>query len=148
MPRRREKRTDTENSDSFDEKNPKDKIAYFGTVRLNRTLAPDQMEGDDSSKYSILAWSNTLQAQRMLPWPERKELFQRALTSLPYSYKVWHMYLSEFVDYCSERSLYSKEWQELNSKFDEALNYLPKMPRIWLMYAEALEKQKMVSKAR
>ena len=84
----------------------------------------------------------------MLPWPERKELFKRALTSLPYSYKIWHMYLSEFVDYCSERSLYSKEWQELNSKFDEALSYLPKMPRIWLMYAEALEKQKMVSKAR
>jgi len=31
-------------------------------------LAPDRIEGDDSSKYSILAWSNTLQAQRLLPW--------------------------------------------------------------------------------
>jgi hypothetical protein len=43
MPRRREKRTDTEHSDSFEEKEPRDKITYFGTVRLNRALAPDQI---------------------------------------------------------------------------------------------------------
>jgi hypothetical protein len=69
MPRRREKRDDTSNSDSYEDEQRKDKITYFGTVRLNRALAPDQIAGDDSSKYSILAWSNTLQAQRMLPWP-------------------------------------------------------------------------------
>ena len=45
------------------------------------------------------------------------------------------MYLEQFIDYCSERSIKSKEWDELNQKFDEALSYLPKMPRIWLMYA-------------
>jgi hypothetical protein len=65
-----------------------------------------------------LAWSNTLQAQRLLPWNERKELFKRALSFLPYSYKIWHMFLSEFIDYCSTRSLQSKEWSELNREFD------------------------------
>lgn len=148
MPRRREKRTDTENSDDFEEEHKKDKIVHFGTVRFNRMLAPDQIEGDDSSRFSILAWSNTLQAQRLLPWVERKLLFRRALSCLPYSYKIWHMYLEEFVDYCSSRSLQSKEWVELNTTFEEALTKLPKMPRIWLMFAEALEKQELVSRAR
>jgi len=57
-------------------------------------LAPDQIDGDDSSRFSTLAWSNTLQAQRLLPWTERKVLFKRALNCLPYSYKIWQMYLS------------------------------------------------------
>ena len=52
-----------------------DRVMHFGTVQINRMLAPDQVEGDDASKYSILAWSNTLNAQRLLPWVERKELF-------------------------------------------------------------------------
>lgn len=93
MPKRKNKRTDTEQSDSFEEVHPKEKVVHFGTVHFNRMLAPDQIEGDDTSKYSILAWSNTLQAQRLLPWPERRELFKRALRFLPNSYKIWHAYL-------------------------------------------------------
>jgi hypothetical protein len=72
MPRRRDKRTDTENSDSFDEENKLNKVVHFGTVQFNRMLAPDLIEGDDASKYSIRSWSNTLQAQRLLQWNERK----------------------------------------------------------------------------
>ena len=45
-----------------------EKTTHFGTVKFNRMLAPDQIQGDDTSKYSILAWSNTLYAQRLLPW--------------------------------------------------------------------------------
>ena len=148
MPRRKEKRHDTEESDSFDEKHPNEKVVHFGTVRINRMLAPDLVEGDDTSKYSTLAWSNTLQAQRLLPWPERKELFHRALKFLPNSYKIWHIYLEEFIDYCSSRSLLSKEWRQLNAEFEAALEKLPRMPRIWLMYAGALDKQHQVKRTR
>lgn len=121
---------------------------HFGTVRFNRMLAPDQIDGDDSSRFSVLAWSNTLQAQRLLPWPERKELFARAIRCLPYSYKIWQAYLQEFSDHCSTRSLQSKEWAQLNAAFEEALVKLPKMPRLWLMYCEALEKQHAVRRTR
>ncbi len=69
MPRRRDKRTDTENSDDYEENQNMDRVTHFGAVQINRLLAPDQVEGDDASKYSILAWSNTLNAQRLLPWP-------------------------------------------------------------------------------
>ncbi len=68
MPRRRDKRTDTENSDDYEENQNMDRVTHFGAVQINRLLAPDQVEGDDASKYSILAWSNTLNAQRLLPW--------------------------------------------------------------------------------
>lgn len=72
MPRRRDKRTDTENSDEYEEEEFIDRVTHFGPVQFNRLLAPDKIEGDDVSKYSILVWSNTLNAQRLLPWPERK----------------------------------------------------------------------------
>ena len=72
MPRRRDKRTDTENSDSFGEDKNVERVTNFGSVQINRLLAPDQIEGDDASKFSVRVWSNTLQAQRLLPWPERR----------------------------------------------------------------------------
>ena len=75
MQKRRDKRSDTENSDDNEKQMLADRVMHFGTVQINRMLAPDQIEGDDASKYSILAWSNTLNAQRLLPWVERKELF-------------------------------------------------------------------------
>ena len=108
MPRRRDKRSDTENSDDYEDQQLADRVTHFGTVQINRLLAPDQIEGDDASKYSILAWSNTLNAQRLLPWTERKDLFERAVRYLPYSYKIWHMYLREFMEYCSTRLIISK----------------------------------------
>ena len=97
MPRRRDKRTDTENSDSYGEDHHTERVTHFGSVQMNRLLAPDQIEGDDASKYSIKVWTNTLQAQRLLEWPDRKDLFERALKYLPSSYKIWHMYLVEFM---------------------------------------------------
>ena len=49
-----------------------EKVTHFGSVQFNRLMAPDRIEGDDASKYEIRAWSNTLNVQRLLPWPERK----------------------------------------------------------------------------
>lgn len=69
MPRRREKRTDTENSDSFEDEKRRERVVHLGAVRFNRMLAPDQIEGDDTSRFDVLSWANTLQAQRLLPWP-------------------------------------------------------------------------------
>ena len=52
------------------------------------------------------------------------------------------------MEYCSGRSLLSKDYQLLNNTFERALEKLPKMPRIWLMYCENLNKQNMISKTR
>ena len=148
MPRRRDKRTDTENSDEYEERPEMEKVTHFGSVQFNRLLAPDRIEGDDATKYEIRAWSNTLNAQRLLQWPERKELFERALGYLPYSYKIWHMYLTEYMEYCMDRSLFSRDYANLNETFERALAKLPKMPRIWLMYCECLSRQNLVTKTR
>ena len=43
MPRRRDKRTDTENSDDYEDQQFKDTVTHFGTARFNRFLAPDQI---------------------------------------------------------------------------------------------------------
>ena len=43
MPRRRDKRTDTENSDDYEDQNYKDTVTHFGTTQFNRFLAPDQI---------------------------------------------------------------------------------------------------------
>lgn len=72
MPRRREKRDDTSNSDDYEDEFEKPRKVHFGSVQLNRFLPPDLLEGEDATKYSILAWSNVLYAQKLLPWNERK----------------------------------------------------------------------------
>jgi hypothetical protein len=43
MPRRRDKRTDTENSDDYDDRQFRDTVTHYGTAQLNRFLAPDQI---------------------------------------------------------------------------------------------------------
>lgn len=43
MPRRRDKRTDTENSDEYGDDQPVDRVTHFGSVQINRMLAPDQI---------------------------------------------------------------------------------------------------------
>lgn len=51
MPRRRDKRTDTENSDEYGEEQIMEKVTHFGSVQFNRLMAPDRIEGDDATKY-------------------------------------------------------------------------------------------------
>lgn len=43
MPRRRDKRTDTENSDDYEEQQNIDRMTRFGAAQINRLLAPDKM---------------------------------------------------------------------------------------------------------
>lgn len=43
MPRRRDKRTDTENSDDYEDEQLVDRVTHFGAVQINRLLAPDQI---------------------------------------------------------------------------------------------------------
>lgn len=86
------------------------KQTTFGTIQINRYLPPDELPEDDPNKYSIRSWANVLQAQRLLQWPERRDLFERAVRCLPNSFKIWQNYLAEFIDYCSQRSLFSKEY--------------------------------------
>lgn len=43
MPRRVDKRTDTENSDEYDEERNTVRVTHFGSIQINRLLAPDQI---------------------------------------------------------------------------------------------------------
>lgn len=57
-------------------------------------------------------------------------VFERALTSIPFSYKLWKMY----IDWAES---HHHEWPALSSLFERSVRELPRFPRLWLRYAAA-----------
>lgn len=61
---------------------------------------------------------------------------ERAVRAIPYSYKLWHRYLTYRI--AETRSLCSmNEWfQSVRGLFERAVEHLPQMPRLWVSYLE------------
>ncbi|PVV01663.1 hypothetical protein BB560_003908 [Smittium megazygosporum] len=77
-------------------------------------------------------------------------LFERAVQTLPGSYKLWKRYLlfkssmAESLPYISNQAQY----ESVNRLYERSLYFLNKMPRIWINYLEFLMKQPIVSTIR
>ncbi|XP_003745749.1 pre-mRNA-splicing factor SYF1 [Galendromus occidentalis] len=77
-------------------------------------------------------------------------IFERALTQLPGSYKIWHYYLQEIMKQLDEQHLCidHSDFEAVNKTFERALVWMHKMPRIWIMYCEFLHRQRFVTRLR
>lgn len=75
-------------------------------------------------------------------------MFERALATLPRSYKLWHQYLSERIRQCRDICITDSKFADTNAAFDRALVHMNKMPVIWKMYLDFLVQQKLITQTR
>lgn len=81
-------------------------------------------------------------------------IYERAVRSLPGSYKLWRLYLLERVALCERTAgppsgpeaapLYSAT----NSAFERCLVHLSRMPEIWRMNLKFLQQQQLLTRVR
>ncbi|KRX03383.1 hypothetical protein PPERSA_12662 [Pseudocohnilembus persalinus] len=109
---------------------------------------PDELQGDEHSKYTLRAWWSVIQANAFRPFKERKILYERALQFIPQCYKIWYNYLNDIVLHLEKKSIHSKQYQEANLIFERSLKFMNRMPKIWYMYAQFLQKQKLITQVR
>ncbi|OLY80154.1 Pre-mRNA-splicing factor syf1 [Smittium mucronatum] len=77
-------------------------------------------------------------------------IYERALQSLPGSYKLWRSYLN-FRKSQVEKFEYLKitnKYEKVNYVYERAIMFMHKMPRIWLDYLQFLMKQPRVTQTR
>jgi len=72
----------------------------------------------------------------------RASLYQRALTYLPGSYKLWYNFLKEARLYVKQFDLISQPeyYETVNELHERALVYMQAMPQIWLDFAKFVAK--------
>jgi pre-mRNA-splicing factor SYF1 len=78
----------------------------------------------------------------------RNILFERALASLPGSYKLWHAYLKDRVSQVAGRCVADPKLEVVNNTFERALVFMHKMPVIWAEYCAFLTEQRRVTRTR
>lgn len=81
---------------------------------------------------------------------EQSFVLERAVNTLPRSYKLWKLYLDLRVKHLRNRNpaRYHSEYAKVNALFERALVLLNKMPRIWEMYLSFLCQQPLVTATR
>uniref|UniRef100_A0A7S1ESR0 Suppressor of forked domain-containing protein n=1 Tax=Timspurckia oligopyrenoides TaxID=708627 RepID=A0A7S1ESR0_9RHOD len=117
------------------------------------------------NRYDLQSWLDYLEfhaqlvRQNQRGFESRIRLFKRALKALPGSYKLWHLYLTEFTTYYTQtivmnsRDVHqnsdtiqpqndSESYEiKLVSAFEKALETMSRMPVIWKMYISLLLEQ-------
>ncbi len=61
----------------------------------------------------------------------RFAVYERALSYLPRSFKLWHAYLLDRTEHLKQTPIISKKYDLLVETFERALVHMNKMPRIW-----------------
>ncbi|GAB7355079.1 hypothetical protein MBLNU459_g5666t1 [Dothideomycetes sp. NU459] len=81
---------------------------------------------------------------------EQSFVLERAVNTLPRSYKLWKLYLELRVRHLRNRNpaKYHAEYAKVNALFERSLVLLNKMPRIWEMYLSFLCQQPLVTATR
>ncbi|CAN9309237.1 unnamed protein product [Alternaria alternata] len=81
---------------------------------------------------------------------EQAFVLERAVTTLPRSYKLWKLYLELRTKHLSKKNpaKFAAHYVKVNALFERALVLLNKMPRIWEMYLNFLMQQPLVTTTR
>eukprot|EP00736_Rhodelphis_marinus_P012111 Rmarinus@m.28163 len=79
---------------------------------------------------------------------QRYEIYERALSYLPGSYKLWYAYIRERKEKVRGLPIDSPAYDAMNDVFDRAIVFMNKMPVIWLMYCDFIVDQRLVTRAR
>ena len=81
--------------------------------------------------FDLKTWILYLKLKQNSTPANRYVIYERALTYLPRSYKIWHMYLSEISNRLKGKTITDVRFHGLISTFERALIHLHKMPKIW-----------------
>nr|CAB3467615.1 unnamed protein product [Digitaria exilis] len=100
--------------------------------------------------FKLGSWLRYLSAHAASPLKKRTSIYERALHSLPGSYKLWHAYLTDLAAAASPFPITDPAHAALNAAFERALatGNMLRMPRVWHMYATALIDQRLLTRAR
>eukprot|EP01111_Echinosteliopsis_oligospora_P015171 TRINITY_DN5900_c0_g2_i1.p1 TRINITY_DN5900_c0_g2~~TRINITY_DN5900_c0_g2_i1.p1 ORF type:complete len:463 (+),score=107.52 TRINITY_DN5900_c0_g2_i1:117-1505(+) len=98
--------------------------------------------------YFLKSWLRYLDFKKDAPRRVRDMIFERALKSLPGSYKLWQAYLTERTQYIRGRCLTDHGYEVVNNVFERALVFMHKMPRIWVDYCQFLVEQEKITRTR
>jgi pre-mRNA-splicing factor SYF1 len=98
--------------------------------------------------YNIKAWLNLLAVKKEAQPTKRYLVYERAVTFLPRSYKLWHAYLQERTSALTSVCVTDRRFTILVQCYERALVNLYKMPRIWLDYTAILVRMQKGTAAR
>lgn len=100
------------------------------------------------NNFNVKLWWRYLIARSDAPFKKRFIIYERAVKSLPGSYKLWYAYLRERLELVRNLPITHSQYETLNNTFERALVTMHKMPRIWIMYLQTLTDQKLLTRTR
>lgn len=103
------------------------------------------------NQYSVKHWLRYIEHKLQKTATKQASIFmlyERALKSLPGSYKLWNRYLKYRRETVQNQLITSSQFQDLNNCYERSLVFMHKMPRIWIDYSRLLIEQCLVTKAR
>jgi pre-mRNA-splicing factor SYF1 len=89
------------------------------------------MEDIKRLAFNCTAWWNSIHSISEADFIARSIQYEKAVTLLPRSYKLWHAYLKERRDALANVPFSSKKIDLFFQTYERALIYMNKMPRIW-----------------
>ena len=102
-----------------------------------------------SNQYDIRTWLRYLEAKRLDLLQQAQKtssvmgpvdwLYERALATLPGSFKLWNSYLQSRLEACHASPCSALEIKFTLNVFKRATLCLPKMPRIWIEYLKFVQ---------
>lgn len=102
---------------------------------MNAFLDAQDLQYEDeaaNNPYSLRTWLNYLEYKKNSPVIQRFAIYERGLSFLPRSYKLWHRYLQERRSQLKNCSFAEDErFMVLVKTFERSLVHMNKMPRIW-----------------
>jgi pre-mRNA-splicing factor SYF1 len=102
--------------------------------QLQKTLTPHEVQFEEGilrNPFNLKIWLAYLEAMHDAKHAARYLIFERALSFLPRSYKLWHAYLQERTYHIRNRSVADNAYAVLINTFERSLVQMHKMPRIW-----------------
>ena len=81
--------------------------------------------------YSVKTWWAYAHSKKDQLPILRFAVYERALSYVPRSYKLWHAYLLDRTEHLKKTPPTSKKFELLIATYERALTHLNKMPRIW-----------------
>ena len=103
------------------------------------------------NQFSVKHWLRYIEHKLQRPNVNEKAvnmIYERAIKSLPGSYKLWFRYLKYRREQLDNQLITSDQYRDLNNCFERALVFMHKMPRIWVDYCKLLLEQCLVTRTR
>lgn len=98
--------------------------------------------------FSVATWVSYAEAAAKRPATARNAIHERAVRSLPGSYKLWRQYLEDRLGQVRNLAVTDPAIKAATLVCERALATMHKMPRIWIMYLRHIVRQRQVTGAR